>query len=97
MGTRSSVELGDPLEREWGFQVPKVEGNTSRSLRWKDYRSKPHKPASGLPIPSRESSLAAWVRVFKFLKLEETLPDLFGGRITDQNPSSRIIWLAHSK
>ena len=30
----------------------------------------------------------AWVRAFKFLKLEETLPALFSGRITDRNPSS---------
>ena len=30
----------------------------------------------------------AWVRAFKFLKLEETLPALFDGRITDRNPSS---------
>ena len=28
----------------------------------------------------------AWVRAFKFLKLEETLPALFDGRITDRNP-----------
>ena len=30
----------------------------------------------------------AWVRAFKFLKLEETLPALFDGRITNRNPSS---------
>ena len=39
-----------------------------------------------LPVPSRESSLMAWVRAFKFLKLEVTLPALFDGRITDRNP-----------
>ena len=44
--------------------------------------------SSGLPISSRESSLTALVRAFKFLKLEETLPALFDGRITDRNPSS---------
>ena len=98
-----------------GLQVPKVGGNTSRSLRWKDYRPEPPQSglpipskgvdldglgqglqvpkvvedtgvtlplssveglqigtpqfgSSGLPIPSRELGLTAWVRAFKFLK-----------------------------